>query len=121
MTYSWEARFWSKVLKTETCWLWQGTIDRNGYGHFTIGKVIGGTLMTEQYLAHRTAFFLYHGREAVPCALHTRDCPYRHCVRDIHLYEGTYSDNMADRKAVGKNEGGRPSKGPDPRRRAIRR
>jgi hypothetical protein len=27
-----EQRFWAKVQKTETCWLWQGTKDRNGYG-----------------------------------------------------------------------------------------
>ena len=25
-------RFWSKVEKTDTCWLWTGHRDRHGYG-----------------------------------------------------------------------------------------
>ena len=27
-------RFWSKVNKTETCWLWTGALTGRGYGHF---------------------------------------------------------------------------------------
>jgi hypothetical protein len=26
--------FWTKVQKTEGCWLWCGVLDRDGYGHF---------------------------------------------------------------------------------------
>ena len=25
-------RFWSKVEKTDTCWLWTGATDQTGYG-----------------------------------------------------------------------------------------
>src|SRR5213593_4876701 len=28
------ARFWSKVQKTESCWLWEGAKDAKGYGLF---------------------------------------------------------------------------------------
>lgn len=31
---SYEKFFWSKVLKTETCWLWKGGLTTNGYGRF---------------------------------------------------------------------------------------
>ena len=28
-------RFWAKVLKTDTCWLWQGALNATGYGNAT--------------------------------------------------------------------------------------
>lgn len=35
-----EARFWAKVNKTETCWLWVGASNPNGYGRFSVaGKL----------------------------------------------------------------------------------
>ncbi len=30
-----EHRFWAKVLKTATCWLWQGQKNRLGYGRLS--------------------------------------------------------------------------------------
>ena len=32
-------RFWAKVEKTETCWIWTGTRMRGGYGHLVVGGV----------------------------------------------------------------------------------
>lgn len=34
------ARFWSKISKTDTCWLWTGTLDGKGYGQFWTGSVL---------------------------------------------------------------------------------
>lgn len=31
-------RFWTKVLKTDSCWLWQAGTFSNGYGQFFDGK-----------------------------------------------------------------------------------
>ena len=43
-----EARFWALVEKTETCWLWRGRTQKNGYGRFKNGR--------EQVTAHRYAY-----------------------------------------------------------------
>src|SRR3989304_5032381 len=71
---SWEIEwFWSKVVKTETCWLWTGTCDINdGYGI----PVIDG----KSYKAHRVAMFLQTGEDRMDqCVLHHCDNPA--CVR----------------------------------------
>lgn len=47
-------RFWQKVVKTDECWLWTGSTDRKGYGHFRVGP---GAYM----LAHRYSFQLSGG------------------------------------------------------------
>lgn len=31
-------RFWAKVLKTDTCWIWQGYVNTSGYGQIQIDK-----------------------------------------------------------------------------------
>ena len=41
-------RFWAKVEFTDTCWLWGGTRENNGYGRFSIGR--------RDLLAHRWAY-----------------------------------------------------------------
>lgn len=83
-----EERFWSKVLKTPTCWLWQGKkFPRTGYGQFTIRR--------KTVLAHRTAHELAIG--PIPAGmLVCHRCDVRDCVRPDHLFLGTYSDNMRD-------------------------
>jgi len=46
------ARFWSKVNKTPSCWLWKGTLARD-YGHFRMPM--------GQLKAHRVAYELLVG------------------------------------------------------------
>jgi len=82
-----EERFWDKVQKTDTCWLWIGSTNQDGYGRFNIGGKLGG--------AHRYSFELHTGE--IPegmHVLHTCDTPA--CVRPDHLFLGTHSDNMQD-------------------------
>jgi hypothetical protein len=89
-----EARFWAKVEKTDSCWLWQGAKDRSGYGNFCLP----GPRYTK---AHRVAWLLETG--VFPTGLlvcHHCDTPG--CVRPDHLFLGTPLDNNRDCQAKGR-------------------
>jgi hypothetical protein len=81
-----EDRFWAKVRKTETCWLWTGATAK-GYGVFGVDR--------RMRMAHRIA--LEFSGIAVPAAgvvCHRCDTPL--CVRPDHLFVGTKRDNSQD-------------------------
>lgn len=88
-------RFWAKVKKTRTCWLWQGVVGKDGYGHFHVpgGQHAAG--------AHRVSFWLKHGYWAKNDVLHKPKCNTRTCVRPSHLYEGDDFDNCRDKRIAG--------------------
>ena len=85
MAIDYVARFWSKVEKTEKCWLWRGAYNHDGYG---IGKLGPGSR-----LAHRISYRLSGG---VLQAGHELDhlCRVRHCVNPAHLEPVTHRTNM---------------------------
>jgi len=89
-----EARFWSKVQKTDTCWIWIGGRNDEGYGKFTIesGNTVG---------AHRYSYQLKSGSipdEMMIC----HKCDNPSCVNFEHLYLGTAKDNSYDRDSRGR-------------------
>ncbi len=83
-------RFWPKVLKTDTCWLWQGATQKFGYGKITSGGDRGQTL-----IAHRVVWEWTYG--PIPNNLRVlHKCDVPQCVNPEHLWLGTQGDNMQD-------------------------
>ena len=81
-------RVWAKVDKSNTCWLWQAATDIAGYGRIQVGG--------SNQKAHRVVWGLVYG--PIPEGLYVLHiCNTRSCVRPVHLYLGTQSDNMQDR------------------------
>lgn len=89
------ALFWSKVEKTEDCWLWKGKRSRYGYG-------IGGCGPIREIEAHRVAYALEYGVLYCDpiCILHSCDNPP--CVNPAHLRPGTRLDNARDKEDRGR-------------------
>lgn len=81
-------RFWSKVVRSENCWIWSAATDTNGYGVFWYGD--------RTYLAHQFAYRLTTGVIADGVVLR-HSCDNPPCVRPEHLLPGTHKDNVADR------------------------
>jgi hypothetical protein len=82
-----EERFWPKVKKTKTCWLWTGAKDGRGYGDFRLG---GRT--SKHIKAHVFAYQQLVG--PIPEGL-TLDhlCRRPLCVRPDHLEPVTNREN----------------------------
>ncbi len=93
-----EERFWSKVDKSNECWIWMGSLastrrGHKGYGNFTIAK-------GKSALAHRFAYELTYG--PIPKGMYIcHRCNDSHCVNPEHLYVGTPQDNVNDREVAG--------------------
>lgn len=87
-------RFWSKVRKTRSCWLWTGALSNHRYGHLKVSK--------KTVYAHRLSWQLHFGKvPARKCVLHQCDRP--DCVRPDHLFLGTKLDNTRDMYRKGRN------------------
>lgn len=92
-----EEHFWSKVEKTDSCWLYRGTIGFEGYGYVNHGRAAH----RKQYQAHRYSWLLLKGPIGEDlCVLHK--CDVRNCVNPAHLYLGDRQDNSNDMVARGR-------------------
>lgn len=84
----------TKVIKTDSCWLWTGAVGAKGYGSINVeGKT--------QYV-HRVVY-----RECVgpipngKVICHT--CDVRNCCNPKHLFIGSIADNNRDMRNKGRH------------------
>ena len=86
-----EERFWSKVDKTDNCWLWTASCDTAGYGRIKLG----GKMVP----AHRFSYEWAHG--GIPEGLQVdHRCHQRNCVRPDHLRLVTNAQNQQNRRGA---------------------
>ena len=81
-------RFWAKVHKTSSCWLWTAARTGSGYGSI---RIAGHSVP-----AHRFSYCVTHqvALTSHECVLHSCDNPP--CVNPAHLRIGTKQDNRRD-------------------------
>jgi hypothetical protein len=84
-----EDRFWSKVEKTDDCWLWKAGKFADGYGTFRVGRKMVHT--------HRHAWIMEYGEISDDLEL-DHICLNRACVRLDHLRLTTHKQNMENRR-----------------------
>lgn len=76
-------RFWSKVNKTETCWLWTVGCFSNGYGCWERHK-----------FAHRVSYQDFYGVVLTSADHLHHKCHNVKCVRPDHLEKTNYHDHI---------------------------
>lgn len=87
-----EERFWAKVNKTDSCWVWTASRGGGGYGKFWINHEQG------LRVAHRVSYMWLVG--PIPDDLQLDHlCRNRQCVNPDHLEPVTRSENV--RRGVG--------------------
>jgi len=100
------ARFWSRVVKTPTCWWWTGAISSpDGYGRITYSTA--GVPVTLS--AHRFALLLADGELPAAMVCEHR-CNETLCVRvdPGHAQAGTQTANLHYAVSLGRHRGPHP-------------
>lgn len=92
-------RFWAKVEKTPTCWIWHGAQAGGGYGICTIGG--------KNYSAHRLSWEWANGKPVPTGQVLLHKCDQPLCVNPEHLTPGTQQNNVSDRVNKGRSARGK--------------
>lgn len=89
-------RFWHWVEKgaPDSCWLWQGKTDKDGYGTLKDGPKL--------LRAHRISYEIHKG-EIPEGHLIRHSCHTPGCVNPRHLSTGTHIDNAMDKVLAGRS------------------
>ncbi len=90
-------RFWPRVDKSGSCWLWTGALNGRGYGQFWVpGR---SPMKTHQFAWVDRFGPIPQGKNV----LHR--CDVRNCVNPDHLFLGTLADNARDCSNKGRARG----------------
>lgn len=87
-------RFWPKVEKTETCWLWTGAKTKAGYGMFGLNRGVG--LPQKMTMAHRYSWEIANG-PIPPGIFVDHMCHTKACVNPRHLRLADPKQNLENR------------------------
>lgn len=79
-----QGRFWSKVRKTETCWIWNAFKNKGGYGHFWVNG--------QNVYAHRFSYEIVNGKILSGMSV-DHLCRTRCCVNPGHMQIVTLTEN----------------------------
>ena len=88
LTRNAQTAFWNKVLKTETCWLWKGSLNQ-GYGRLSIEA----RTRLHHLRAHRVAYSLLV-RPPLDSEQLDHLCRVRGCVNPAHLEVVSGKENV---------------------------
>ena len=83
-----EAAFWARVEKTDSCWLWRGSVRKDGGGDFSIGR----RGHRKSYSANRISWQIAHGLIDDSVKIFPAGCNNRRCVNPAHLRAGSARD-----------------------------
>jgi hypothetical protein len=88
-----KTKFESHIVKTDSCWIWNGPLFKSGYGRISNRE--------KKLRAHRVSYEFYVG--PIPDGLNVlHRCDNPLCVNPDHLFVGTHLDNMKDMEAKGR-------------------
>lgn len=90
--------FWSKVHKTDACWLWLGSKDRNGYGQVRLGARPGRLIYS-----HRLSYEIHVGVIEEGLVI-DHLCKTPACLNPEHLEQVTQAENVRRGKGNGYRE-----------------
>lgn len=81
--------FWSRINKTDKCWLWIGAKLISGYGYLYLQN---GKQSRKKVLAHRFSYILHYGK--IPNGKELDHiCRIKNCVNPKHLEPVTSKEN----------------------------
>ena len=78
----------NQIKKTNSCWIWNGSVDKNGYGRIGINK--------KHYPCHRIVYYIYKQDKEIDFLHVLHKCNNKLCCNPDHLCLGTDKENSID-------------------------